>query len=101
IGFYQLKFSINFSVTPWLEFTFSFEQARLKVHAKGQNSQFLLLGYAEPEHPLSIRTTSTPHSISYLFELPMSPAQLEQLEKLRNGLELTFRLELYGQALGP
>lgn len=100
IGFYLLRFSIHFDVKVHEDQTFRLENVRSSVFAGGAQSSQKLLGYAYPEAPILIRTTKYPSSPQLMFDLSLSPIQLAELETIRNGGDLHFKLHLYGESYG-
>jgi len=100
IGFYLLRFSIRFDVKVHDDQTFRLENVRSKVFAGVSHAPQKLLGYAEPEAPILIRTTKYPSNPELLFDIAITPTQLAELESIRNGGDLHFKLHLHGETYG-
>lgn len=103
IGFYLLRFSMYFDVKihPDQAKPFRLENVRARVFAGGSPSPQMLLGDADPEAPILIRTGKEyPSSARLLFDVALSVSQLEALEAIRNGGDLYFKLHLYGESYG-
>ena len=100
IGLYLLRFSISFDVKTHGSQTYRLENLRANVLAGSSQSQQKLLGYAEPEAAILIRTTEHPSSPQLLFDLSLSPSQLAELENIRNGGDLHFKLHFFGESYG-
>lgn len=103
IGLYLLRFSIYFDVKahPDQLAPFRFENVSARVFAGGAPSSQTLLGAADPEAPILLRTTTEyPSSTQLLFDVALSVSQLEALEAIRTGGDLYFKLHLYGESYG-
>lgn len=88
IGSYTLVLNLHFVVTPRAEATISKVSLRLEW---GDNTQ-RMIGIAVPDIP-SIRITPYSTDIQINFRLPLSGAQIEDIESRRNGGN--FRLTLW------
>lgn len=103
VGLYLLRFSMCFDVMvhPEQATPFRLENVRARVFAGGSPSAQMLLGDADPETPVLIRTGKEyPSSTQLLFDVVLSVYQLEALEAIRNGGDLYFKLHLYGESYG-
>lgn len=103
IGLYVLRFSMCFNVKvhPDQVRPFRLENVRAKAFAGASSYPQTLLGDADPEAPILIRTGKEyPSSTQMLFDVGLSVSQLEALEAIRNGGDLYFKLHLYGESYG-
>ena len=93
IGAYLMRYFLNYKMPAW-EKSYRFSNARAKISVENGSR---LLGYATPEVPFVL--TSRPHhqEATVSFELVLNAHQLEALERVRLGGELTFVIDIYGE----
>ncbi len=100
LGFFRLIFSFRYEVIPHQEKQYSFYHVKAEVKAGVTTQKTQLLGIAEPESPLYIKTTHNPLSSTISFFLDLDKSRVNAIEKMRNGGDLYFKLRIYGQADG-
>lgn len=94
-GSYLLRLSVGFAVTNWpqdvLMPTVLVTAAAVQVEGGGQA---LLLGHAIPETPVPFKVGAHSQPSTILYELLLSPAAIEAVERLRGGDRIQFRLKI-------
>lgn len=60
----------------------------------------MILSRAEPETPIFLKTETFSRKVQHVLDLTLTPSQLVELEEIRNGGDLHFTLNLYGQCFG-
>lgn len=102
IGIYQLRFSIEFGVPNWPEEqnTAVLRNVRLRILAGAERGDLQFLGMAEAEASLTIQPNQHSQQPSLLFDLNLTPQQMFALEEVRNGADLHFTINLFGETVG-
>lgn len=97
VGHYLLAFSIRFDTAIHTTGVYSLShlQAKVQVHAPGGPAA--MLGRADVDSTTAIRADQFRHSPGLVFELQLTPQQLQALEEIRDGGDLHFRLRISGQ----
>lgn len=94
-GSYLLRLSVGFAVANWpqdeLMPTVLLTAAAVQVQRGGQA---LLLGHAMPETPVPFTVGAYSQQTAILYELLLSPAAIEAVERLRGGECIQFRLKI-------
>lgn len=94
-GAYLLRLSVGFAVTNWpqdeLTPTVFLTAAAVQVERGGQA---LLLGHAIPETPVPFRIGAYSQPAATFYELLLTHAAIEAVERLRGGEGIQFRLKI-------
>lgn len=93
VGAYVLKFSLDYSMPPQDEQTY-YHKTSAKVYVGNKD---LYLGIAFPEQPKTFRPHAYPQKAGLLYEMLLSKDAIEEVEKLRSGEELNFKIEITGE----
>ncbi len=104
IGSYQLRFSIEFVIPPWLdakaEDFASLSEMRAEISISVDRKSFEFLGHANPEVPQTFENSHYPIRLNLLFDLNLSAQQLFAIEEFREGNGLAFKINLTGKTKG-
>ena len=93
LGAYLLRFFVNYSMPPWNK-TYRFSNMRARISlANGLQ----ILGFAYPEVPMVLTSHSHHQDATVSFDIALTANQLEALERIRLGKELTFVLDIQGE----
>lgn len=96
LGNYNLRLSIQLRTTAHPQKRYCLSDVRAKVSVVAGANEYYV-GVALPESPMRL-TFEHSRPESRLFEIGLSPAQMAVLEELRNGGDLTLRVDLQGLA---
>lgn len=95
LGGYLLKFSVNYSMPAYdIDEEVYFHKTLAKVYV-GKNNCYL--GLAIPEQSKTFKPTSHPYKAGLMYEIIISNDSMEEIEKLRAGNDLEFRLDISGE----
>jgi len=94
IGTYALRFSIEYSMPAHEEELAYFHKTSAKVYVGKDNS---FLGVAIPEMPKTFRPHNHEQKSGLLYEMFLSKDVMEEIEILRSGKELEFKLDISGE----
>lgn len=94
LGASVLKFSVEYSMPAYENDNVFFHKTLAKVYV-GKESAFL--GIATPEQPKTFKPHINPQKGSLLYEIILSKESLEEIEKLRAGKNIDFRLDISGE----
>lgn len=97
VGVYFLGFNLNFDIKA-RENILRFHDASAKVFVSTTNTPQRTLGVAFPESPVLIQSVKYSNSRQSQFEIQLSASSLAAIENLRNGGDLSFKLQLRGMA---
>lgn len=93
VGAYLLRYSLRYTMPGWpTTYRFSNIQARVTI---GDHTN--LLGRAVAETAVVLTSPSHSQTGGFLMDLVVSPQQMEEIEKIRQGGDLNFILELFGE----
>jgi hypothetical protein len=94
---YLLRVGVSFRTNKWEGAGLELSQVRLKASVNRPDRDPLYLGGGEPESPMLVRFE---HHDSHIktFDIGLSPAQIAALEDLRNGGDLSLRLDVQALA---
>lgn len=93
VGAYVLKISLNYSIPPQDEETY-YHKTSAKIYV---GKKELYLGIAFPEQPVTFRSHTHTQKAGLLYEMLLSKNAIEEVEKLRSGEELDFKIEITGE----
>lgn len=93
LGAYVLRFSINYSMPPHEE-EVHYHKTAAKVYV-GEND--LYLGVAFPEQPKTFKPNIHSQKSGLLYEILVSKSAIEEIEKIRSGKNLAFRIDMSGE----
>lgn len=94
IGMYVLKFSVDYSIPAHEQEVAYFHKTTAKVYVGKDNA---LLGFATPEVPKTFRPHNHEQKSGLLYEMALTKEVIEELEILRSGEELEFKVDIYGE----
>lgn len=94
LGAYQLKFSLDYAMPNHDEELAYFHNTLAKVYV-GPNSTYL--GKATPEVPKTYRPNLHPQNGAILYEILLTANSLDEIEKIRTGGDLDFKLDISGE----
>ncbi|MBL6751119.1 MAG: hypothetical protein ISP90_11385 [Nevskia sp.] len=102
LGHYLLAFTLKFETPAYPDgavYWLTNVHAKAQVCPTGQPS--IWLGRADTDLPIAVRAGTYPQKIDHLFEVRLSPQELQALENLRNGGDLRFAVQLNAQVAKP
>lgn len=94
LGAYVLKFSVEYSMPAYEKENVFFHKTLAKVYVGTENS---FLGIAMPEQPKTFKPNIIHQKGSLLYEIIISKDSLEEIEKLRAGKDIEFKLDISGE----
>ena len=94
LGVYVLKFSVGYSMPAYENEDVFFHKTSAKVYV-GPKSIFL--GIATPEVPKMYKPNIHPQKGGVLYEVIISKDSMEEVEKLRAGKDIEFKLDISGE----
>lgn len=94
IGAYLLKFSVAYSMPPHEEPKAYFHKTLAKIYV-GKNN--ILLGIANPEQPKTFKSSIHQQKGGLLYELLISKDALDEIERIRVGEGIEFKLDIIGE----
>lgn len=94
LGAYVLKFSVEYSMPAHENANVFFHKTLAKVYVGEEN---VFLGMATPEQPKTFKPLINPQKGGLLYEIILSKEPLEEIEKLRAGKNIDFRLDISGE----
>lgn len=101
IGAYRLWLHVDVSMHAWKDTKLRLTEIRGETHIRFPGNVDRLLGTLWPEIPVNMQTSNSPHNSNFGLFLDMDYRCLEEIEKLRDGGDLYFRLCFMGVADGP
>ena len=94
LGMYVLKFSVDYSMPAYEKDNVIFHKTIAKVYVGSDNS---FIGLATPEQPKTFKPNINPQKAGLLYEVLLSRDSLEEIEKLRAGKDIEFRIDISGE----
>ncbi len=94
IGAYILRFSVTYNLPPHEKEIAYFQKTAMRIYV-GKDNHYL--GLASPEMPKTFKPCPQPQSGNLLYEAILSKESLEEIEKLRLGGDLRFKLDIIGE----
>lgn len=94
LGMYVLKFSVGYSMPAYQNDNVMFHKTTAKVYVGSENA---FIGVAAPEQPKTFRPNVNPQKGGLLYEMLLSSDSLEEIEKLRAGKDIDFRVDISGE----
>lgn len=94
VGRYSLKFSIGYSMPAHETECAYFHKTSAKVYI-GKENRFL--GIATPELPRTFKPCKHEQKGGLLYEMSLSKEVMEEIEVIRSGNELEFKLDISGE----
>lgn len=94
LGAYVLKFSVGYSMPAYANENVFFHKTSAKVYV-GPGSIFL--GIATPEVPKMYKPNIHSQKGGVLYEIIISKDSMEEVEKLRAGKDIEFKLDISGE----
>ncbi len=94
LGASVLKFSVEYSIPANENDNVFFHKTLAKVYVGTENS---FLGVAVPEQPITFKPNANHQKSGLLYEIILSKKSLEEVEKLRSGKNINFRIDISGE----
>lgn len=94
IGAYLLKFSLAYEMPQHEDEVAYFRNTFANVHV---GSKGMFLGRATPEMPITYKPNKHPQKGGILYELLVSKISMDEIEKIRVGGDLDFKLDIAGE----
>ncbi len=95
IGSYELYFPFSL-IASGADHSLSAQLHGAQVELKGISDRRIELGYARPEHPISIDGVKREWMSAFI--LPLSPLHIEEIEVIRRDTDLDFALDIRATA---
>lgn len=94
VGAYMLRFSLEYSMPAWPNNNFRFANIQARIYV-GKEPK--LLGRAFAETSIVLTSTAYYQNAAFLMDLMLTPGQMEEIEQIRQGGDLNFILEIFGE----
>lgn len=94
LGIYVLIFSVGYSMPAYEEDNMLFHKTIAKAYVGTEN---LFIGLATPEQPKTFKPNNNRQNGGLLYEMLLSRDSLEEIEKVRAGKDIEFRLDITGE----
>lgn len=93
IGAYELLFGLDVTVNPQHEYARRISMIGAAVQLRTSRSGPQPIGFARPESAIDIRQSPYQGRMTPALSLPIQPGQLAEIERFRDGGDLTFELQ--------
>lgn len=96
LGAYELSFSLKITMEPKLGDERRVTIFGARVSLSNDRGASLYVGVAQPEKPIELHQYEHTNSMTYSLFQSLHPGQLAELERIRDGGSIAFRLQMLG-----
>lgn len=96
LGAYELCFSLKITMNPKRDHERRVTIFGARVRLSNDRGVSLDVGFAQPEQPIELRQYDHPHPMSCFLVQSLHPGQLAELERVRDGGNIAFQLQVSG-----
>jgi hypothetical protein len=94
LGAYLIRFSLNYNMPAWPGKDYRFSNIRARISVGNEQR---LLGFALAEQAIVLASGDYNQHGSFLLDIPLTAEQIEEIEKLRLGGDIDYKLDIYGE----
>lgn len=96
LGAYELCFSFKITMNPKRDYDRCVTIFGARVSLSNDRGASLDVGFAQPEQPIELGQYDHSHTMTYSLIQSLQPGQLAELERIRDGENIAFRLQMLG-----
>jgi hypothetical protein len=97
LGFYRLVFDFRYDITAWQDKEYHFKNPRAEVTVGISEKYRQLLGIAEPERPLLVKTRKFTQRSTTSVYIDLDKQRINAIEEIRKGGGLLFVFRIFGE----